>query len=322
MTMSILVPLDGSSFAEHALPLAIGIAQRTGAVLHIVRAHEPPVLPVATAQALIPVDAEWLAALRVQDQEYLRDIADRCMEKTGLVVRTDLPPGPSSNAIVEAAQNGGDSLIVMTTHGRGGISRAWLGSVADAVVRRSGVPVLLIRPQTTEVDLDARTELHHVLIPVDGSALSEGIIDAALALGRLSAARYTLLKVVPAVPSPMHAMAISAGVDAYAFEELRRSGAAYLSALAERLHVEHGIEVDTLLVENQVPAAAILQQAEAHGVDMIALATHGRGGWTRMALGSVADKVMRGASVPVLLYRPTVLAEDRGGTTKGTAHAA
>jgi nucleotide-binding universal stress UspA family protein len=326
MYSSILVPLDGSQSAEHALPVAIGIARRSGARLHLVCAHAPPVFPAGSPQGIIAADAEWLVALRKGDEEYLRITAERCVEQTGLVVRTDAPSGPAAQAIGAAAQDGGDSLIVMTTHGRGGISRAWLGSVADAVVRRSGVPVLLTRPDETRLDLDSWVAPHHILIPVDGSHLSEGIIDAALAFGSVTGAHCTLLRVVPPFPTPLYVLGVAAGADSTAYEQLRTNASDYLGRLAERLRSEHGFEVnvDVKLVENYPPATAILDAAASLGVDMIAMATHGRGGWSRLALGSVADKVMRGASVPVLIHRPPASVPDGEGAQSATdaMHAA
>jgi nucleotide-binding universal stress UspA family protein len=277
-------------------------------------------MPLGGAESIAALDPEWVAALREEEEEYLRRIANRCMEEHGLVARTDLLAGPSANAIVAAARDSGDALVVMTTHGRGGLSRAWLGSIADAVVRRSPVPVLLIRPDDAAA-AEPTIEPRNVLIPVDGSRLSEGILDAAIAVGRLTGARYTLLKVVPTSAIAAYPMASTFGIGPEAFEEMRLGAANYLNELARRIAERYHVEVDTALVPHPIPAEAILQQADARGVDMIALATHGRGGWTRMALGSVADKVMRGAKVPVLLYRPPVPVENGGGSREAV-HAA
>jgi nucleotide-binding universal stress UspA family protein len=320
MHTSILVPLDGSPFAEQALPAAAALARRMGARLHIVRVHEPPVMPLGSGESIIALDAEWIAALRAEEEEYLRRTANRCMEEYGLVARTDLLAGPSANAIVAAARDSGDALVVMTTHGRGGLSRAWLGSIADAVVRRSPVAVLLIRPDA-EAEVAPALEPRRILVPVDGSRLSEGILAAAIAVGRLTGAHYTLLRVVPTSLLAAYPLASTFGMGSEAFEEMRLGAAHYLDELARRTAERYHVEVDTALVAHPIPAEAILEQADARGADMIALATHGRGGWTRMALGSVADKVMRGAKVPVLLYRPPVPVENGGGTREAV-HAA
>src|SRR5690606_20190668 len=100
--------------------------------------------------------------------------------------------------LVTYAAEMGVVLIVMTTHGRGGISRAWLGSDADTLVRRTAVPVLLLRPREEEVEFECEPHMQHLLIPLDGSELSEGTLSPALAIAQLSHARVTLLQVVQA----------------------------------------------------------------------------------------------------------------------------
>ena len=132
MPKPILVPLDGSTFSEHALPIAAQLARRSGAPLHLVRVHE-----VATALAPpdgVPAyDLRWDAALRLQDEEYLRAVAARCAEQEGITARTALLDGPVAAALAAFVAALDIGQIVMTTHGRGGISRAWVGSVADAL---------------------------------------------------------------------------------------------------------------------------------------------------------------------------------------------
>jgi hypothetical protein len=102
-------------------------------------------------------------------------VAQRCMEQAGLSPVTELLDGSIAPAIAQYAAEVGIDLITMTTHGRGGISRAWVGSVADSLVRCGAVPMLLIRPKDQDIDWSPRGDSRHVLIPVDGSELSEGI---------------------------------------------------------------------------------------------------------------------------------------------------
>jgi nucleotide-binding universal stress UspA family protein len=208
-------------------------------------------------------------------------------------------------------------LVVMTTHGRSGLSRMWLGSVADGVVRRSQVPVLLLRPSHADLDYDEELRPAHILCPLDGSELSRGILDAALWLGGLSDARYTLLRVTLPVPllRPQF-VTPEAGNEARLTEEEQARAKAEMEQLAAPLR-ERGLHVETEVVSHGVPAVAILDYAATHAVDLIALATHGRGGWSRLALGSVADKVLRGSLMPVLVYRPPAPAEEPNGAENG-----
>jgi len=311
MARTIMVPLDGSTFAEHALPAAIGIARSCGGRIHLVQTHEIPIIP-SSPDILVPFDASWDGALRDQEREYLAGVSNRIAERAGLTVRTELLDGVPAMTLATYAREMEVDLIVMTTHGRGGLSRLWLGSVADGVVRRSGVPVLLLRPREEEVDLDAVVRPRHILIPLDGSDLSRGVLEPATWLGAFSDARYTLLRVTLPIPTLRGAAVVSD--DGFAEKlsaEQESEGLMYLEESAAVLR-QKGLDVETAVMSKAAPAGAILEFASTNGVDLIAIATHGRGGWTRLALGSVADKVLRGAVMPVMLYRPSAASEDTG----------
>jgi nucleotide-binding universal stress UspA family protein len=299
MTRSILLPLDGSTFSEHALPTALDLARRMNARLHLVQVHETP-------SGLIdqggPAAAELSAALREQEEDYLRSVANRCMERAGVATRTELLDGPVATALAAYIQEMATDLVVMTSHGRSGISRAWVGSVADAVVRRSSAPVLLLRPRAGGKPPASFTSAH-VLIPLDGSPLAEGILPPAAHLAQLAKARCTLLRVVSPVQlsaEPHHA---GRAEDPELLREAVAQAEAYLEQVAAPLR-RNGLVVQSAVVVHAVAAVAILDYAATAAVDLVAMGTHGRGGWSRVALGSVADKVMRGLLLPVLLFRP------------------
>lgn len=291
MSASILVPLDGSSFGEYALPVALGIARRGGARVHVVHVHEPP-LPLVHPYGVTPYDDRIDREMLESERAYLDGVARMCRERCGLVVRPRMLSAPVVNSLVSYASEAAIDLIVMTTHGRGGINRAWLGSVADALVRRTSVPVLLLRPHDGSAEIDCEPRTQHILIPMDGSELSQGILEPAIALAEVSQARITLLEVT----SPVYVNAEEQGAE-------REHATQRMEQIAARLR-ERGLETDVVVATHALPAVAILDHAAHRGVDLIALATHGRGGWSRVALGSVADKVVRGSMMPVLLYRP------------------
>jgi len=300
MSVNILLPLDGSAFGEHALPAALELAQRLSARLHLVQVHEPPA-PLA-AEPGNGLETELNTSLRLQEEEYLRTMANRCMERAGVVTRTELLDGPVATTLASYIQDVGIDLVVMTTHGRSGMSRAWVGSVADAVVRRSAVPVLLLRPHDDQAPrpLDCR----HVLVPLDGSPLAEGILPPAELLHRVCLARFTLLRVVgPLQVEPAGTGPAVLTQSPAAVERAVIAAREYLEGVAAAWRSE-GAEVEIAVQVHSIPAVAILDYAATHGIDVVAMATHGRGGWSRVALGSVADKVMRGTLMPVLLFRP------------------
>lgn len=310
MFSKILLPVDGSTFSEHALPFAADVARRSGAELHIVQVHETPVAQ-AYPDGLPVEDLRWDGALRAHAEEYLRSLAHRCMERTGVAAVTELLDGSVATSLSVYAAEVGIDAVVMTTHGRGGISRAWVGSVADALVRSLCLPIYLIRPKEQEIDWTPRSGQRHVLVTLDGSELAESIVTPALRLGGLVGARFTLLRVVLPVPFVVGPQGAGPSFTETGVVQSREMAAAYLEQVAAQIR-EQGVEVATETVLHTVPALGILDYAATHAVDLIAMATHGRGGWSRLALGSVADKVMRGTMMPVMLYRPPAARGGRG----------
>lgn len=183
----------------------------------------------------------------------------------------------------------------MTTHGYGGFERFWLGSVADTLVRIAGVPLLLHRPHGGEtVPFAGRT----ILVPLDGSPFAEQILPAASWLARALSAHVHLLRVVAPPPHPDDTPAPDSLGDS-----ARADAERYLRQVSLGM-AEQGCHVEAHGVEQAQPARAILDFAEQHRVDLIAMTTHGRGDVQRLLLGSVSDKVLRSAAVPLLLYRP------------------
>jgi nucleotide-binding universal stress UspA family protein len=309
MYRSILVPLDGSAAAEHALPTALSLARRFAAALTIIHVHVPTwgVYGEGGVYDAL-VDREIREGMRA----YLTGIAQRISTGTdispSLIVLEGLVPG----AIKRHATDSGVDLVVMTTQGRGPVARFWLGSVADRLVRQSTIPILFVRPQEGEVDLTQEPKVGRMLIPLDGSQLAEQILEPAAALATATQAEITLLWVVqqftPEGYDPNSGRvsgirpALLMQLQEVDRQEWKRAED-YLDQLAEQLRTR-SLTVQTRVVSHVRPAIAILDDASAHGVDLIALATHGRGGLKRVLIGSVADKVLRGAIAPVLVYRP------------------
>jgi nucleotide-binding universal stress UspA family protein len=191
----------------------------------------------------------------------------------------------------------------MTTHGRGAFARFWLGGVADALIRRSTVPILLLRLPDGEPSCADPPTFQHILIPLDGSTLAERILEPALEFGGLMQSHYTLLRVVGPVA---HAGHLPRGQivrrDDRAIQAAWRQAQNELEHVAQRLQAA-GAEVRTSTLIAEEPAAAILGAARQHRVDLIAMATQGRTGLRRLFLGSTATAVLRGADRPVLLWR-------------------
>lgn len=304
---AILVPLDGSEFAEHALDTAVRIARRQDAVLHLVRIYVP-VAGVYGERAVRydeALDRERMSRARA----YLDAVSARLTEVEHVRVRAELMEGPVAQTISNHASGIGAGLIIMTTHGRGPFARFWLGSVSDEVSRLQGCPVLFVRDHPPRPDLSPERVYERVLVPLDGSALAEGVLEPLFALDEERQRRYTLLHVVRpvefdygpaggAIKGFRQALEHSQELDNQEAAGARK----YLDRLAEPWRSK-SFTIDTGVISSERPAEAILEHAAGQKVDLIALATHGRSGLKRWMLGSVADKLLRGAETPVLLYR-------------------
>jgi nucleotide-binding universal stress UspA family protein len=306
MYRNVMVPLDGSSFGEYALPLALGIARRSGARVEL--AHVcTPVGPNAFGGSLdAPVLGETrLEQMGEQARAYMGQLAACLSDRWEVEIATTVLEGRAADALHARALASGADLVVMTTHGHGPLSRVWMGSVADALVRRLPMPVLLARPHEGALDLLEGVHeqaFEHVLIPLDGSELAETIVEPAVALGQLMGADYTLLQAIEPVVLGYAPVAQAVGLDEETMEQWRAAALSYLERVADRLRAR-GCVVRARVISS-APALGIIDYAHDHAIDLIAMATHGRGGVTRMLLGSVADKVVRGAGGPVLIQRP------------------
>ena len=318
-------------FAEHALPVALSIARQVGAAVNLVRVHMLYAMEEPEARWL-PFDTIEDAKIEEHEQAYLAAIAKRLETVPSLPVTSAVVNGSIVESILEHARASNADLIVMTTHGHGPLSRFWLGSVADQLVRHTPLPVLLIRPQETQTELQgaptSRTDPttsqtacrgedilaqqpklgsapRRILIPLDGSELAERVLEPVIALGDAVETQYRLVRVVqpPLLPDASAVPTEHAGSAHATFEKRKAEAEAYLAAVAERLRAKN-LRVDTQIVVGKRAADAILDVARDQGYDLIAIATHGRGGFKRLLLGSVADKVFRGTFTPLLLYRP------------------
>ncbi|MFW6192478.1 MAG: universal stress protein [Gemmatimonadota bacterium] len=296
----ITVPLDGSTFGREALPAARAVARRSNGTLRLVHVHAmfPPIEGEQPSRPFLEMEEE----AREADRERLGVLAAGLADE-GFAVETELLEGPVVETLA-ADVNARADLVVMSTHGRGAFSRFWLGSVADGLIRSAETPVLLIRPDEDRAEAAPEPSVESILVTLDGSRLSEQILGPAGEFARLFGARLRLLQVIPPVMAPGFAYPdLPVGLDAASVEDLKASAAAGLKRVAGKLEAEgHEVEADVLV--DPRPAAAILDACQETGPSLVAMATHGRGGLRRVVLGSVTDKVVRGADRPVLVYRP------------------
>jgi nucleotide-binding universal stress UspA family protein len=301
MFRRILIPLDGSSLAEQALGQGATIARASGASVDVVSIYEPIAVSVAEHDSL---DLAGLGEIG----RYVERIATELSATTGVPTTHATFKGDPIELIASRAREIDADLIVLTSHGRTGLSRMWLGSVADGLVRRSRVPVLLLRPINPTTEQPPAHRLYEtILVPLDGSAASEEVMPVALALAKCGGGRILLLHVVELIPLVSAHAATSFGYTPAVFSdlaitEMKAAAKLRLDGVAARIR-DKGINVEVHIVVEMSVAQTILEFARSHGVDVIAISTHGRG-ISRLVVGSVADKVLRGGDLPLLAYSP------------------
>lgn len=305
MFTRLIVPLDGSKLAERALPFAGELANLGGLPVSLVRVFDVSPLEAEGPDAfgVTPAEIEQMTASeRTRAEDYLETTAGK-LAAGGLDVTHSALPGDPAETLVGLARPG--DLIVMASHGRGGPARWFLGSVAEAVVRRSPVPVLLVRastePPASPYEHQDRT-YSRILLALDGSSLAEQALATAEALARLTGAPLHLVRVVDLAPyervNTYGLGLLGPSTDALVAEE-QMAAQKYLHGVQRRL-AERGIPATTEVRIGRVPRDILAAETPE---DLLVIASHGRTGATRWLLGSIAEEVMRRSPGPVVLVR-------------------
>lgn len=303
MLRTILVPLDGSALAERALPIACDIARRSGGAVHLVRAHVPIAVVGATAEGAI-FSQDMLAAddaLRQRATQYVQQVATRVAAEWGLRVEPIAEDGSPAGLVTDVAERIGADLIVMTTHGAGGFTPDWLGSVADSVIRHSHRPVLAL-PEN-DAHLGEAFTPRRILVTLDGSPLADAILPIARDLAVAFGAHVDLVRVVaPYVPGDVVATLAADRPDPFGVDAETVHAKKALDDAAKSLQ-QAGLKTSETVRVDLSPTRSLLEQIKETEPDCLAIATQGRG-VSRIFLGSVADKLIRSAGRPVLVLRP------------------
>lgn len=289
-TPRILVPLDGSELAAKALPIAETLCRQLSAQLDLVSVVPYLVLPYIGSETYIPSDVyQQIEDDRLRAARQHLEHAAATAREHGIQVQTHLRHGDAVASLLDFVRESRSELIVMTTHGRTGLARFALGSVADRVVRSGEAPVLLFRsfaPPTQEQTLS------HALIPLDGSALAE----------------VPVFSLVPLLAGPVlrliTLMRVTDLRDGVAGEKPAED---YLNGLRQRL-IERlkgrDCDVNQVVYEGANPAETIVGCTSDGAYDLVLMATHGEAGVGRWAFGGVTDRVLRDGQTPLLLVHP------------------
>ncbi len=279
----ILLPFDGSDGAVAVCRHAGGVARRLDATVHVLFVAD------TTRDSLTVIEGQPVDVL-VREGEHVVADAGTALAELGVDYDAEVVQGNPAPTIVEYAEHDGHDLIVMPTHGREGISRYLLGSVSEKVVRLSSAPVLTARMRPDE---RLTFPYEDVLVPTDGSAGATRAVRHGLSLAASLDATVHALSVVQDAPPLPTESAVDAG------DDTDRAATAALDDVASTA-TEYGVTDVERHVERGDPAAGILDYVDANDVDAVVMGTTGRRGTERVLLGSVAEKTVRSAPVPVV----------------------
>ena len=283
MFHKIMIPLDGSGEAESVLPYLKNLARRFGSQVVVMG---------------VGVGSKRRRVNRLLEEYLDKTTDDLRVDK--IEAKAVILYGSPVDKIIDYTEQDSVDLIIMATHGRGGVTRWWMGSVAEKVICEARPPVLLIRSKISEEnEVLKKATFSKILAPVDGSDIGEAALYHAEEIAKETGASIELVQAVQLPGAIESGIFGSAGEDK--IRAIHEAADSYLGNVAERLR-EKGIKATCKVVTGD-PADEIVKYAEDKKIDLITMSTHGRSGVARWVLGSVADKVLHGAKVPIWLVR-------------------
>lgn len=299
MYKTIMVPTEGSGFDREAIRVALRLAEKSDAVVHLVRVLKAsPLLTVAIGSDELGMNADSFKASRDRELGDLYMLAAECKATTSVTIATSLEYGPVADVLEAYALRVSPDLIVMTSHGRHGIARLSLGSVTDSLIRKAHIPVLVIKPEPSYLNPRAAERFKRMVVPLDGSPLAEQILPSAAELANLEQSEIVLLQVLTtkrenAVANPATSC----------WEQDVPAAHAYLNRIAAQMR-HSGVAVTTDIVVGSDIAGEIAAFARSKRAELVAIATHGRSGIHRAVMGSVADELTRTAGSSLMVLNP------------------
>lgn len=297
MYRNVMVPVDGSSFAREAVLQGLRIASRSGATLRLVRVASAPLF--AGGPDSFAIENSTVQKQRADELADLYSIAAECRAHSTVNVTASLQQGPIVDSLMGYARRHRVDLIVMRSHVRKGIARAWFGSIADKLIRESGIPVLVVRPPSVATALESSFGFKRILVPLDGSSLAEESLAAVAKLARIDGSEITLVRVVTPSRQPGEVESSIGPAPAREVDEAQRYLDHQLASPGNR-----SIRVTRRVIVAEDIPSTILYVAEMEESDLIAIATRGRGAIARATSGSVADRIMREALVSAMVIHP------------------
>ena len=298
MFKKIVIPLDGSLLAEQALSFLPRFVSPLQTHIDLVCVVQPWVYALGMSEAT-PISV--INDLHENWQAYLHQ-QEIFLQGLGYTVQSHVLEGDIAAEILALAANKNADLIVMSTHGRSGFRRLALGSVAERVLHNATIPLLLVREGAA---LHTTNPIEHLLVPLDGSSFAERSIPLAVELSTQTGATLTMLRVVQDLDAQNKQIIFKSEEAAEeAVTQWKLLATRYLDELAKGIKAE-GVKVSSMVLSGD-PENLIGTIAETLPADLIVMSTHGRSGVSRWVYGSVANKVLRTATCPVLLVRNEV----------------
>jgi len=293
-----LIPLDGSKLAEQVLPYARYLAKALTLPVELFQAVDAEALEMLTNPAQGRYVDTILNEKRANSAEYLETVG-RSFEQ--IRVSSVVEIGKPEDLILEKAAADSQTLIIMATHGRSGVQRWMLGSVADKVLHGVANDLFLVRA-TEQGKTDGAAPLTKVIVPLDGSPLAEKVLPHVIELGTKMPLEVILMRAyaLPPAISPNE----YAGYGQELFDQLEADAKDYLARKTKEL-AERGLAEISSVVDLGYGAEEITLLARKTPDNFIAMCTHGRSGVKRWVLGSVTDRVVRHSGDPVLIIRAT-----------------
>jgi nucleotide-binding universal stress UspA family protein len=300
----IMVPTDGSGFDREAIRVALRMGERCDAKVRLVRVLATgSFFGMAAAAEGTAVAADIVRTERDKALSELYALAAECRATSKADISVDLHAGPINDVLQGYARRNDVDLIVISTHARSGLSRLSLGSVTDSLIRHTTIPVLVVKPSTSYLNPQAREVFRRIVVPLDGSSLAEQILPRVLMLAKLEDAEITLLNVL--VPQSYSRKEIADSSLPWWDKDISVAQS-YLFRIAGKLR-RAGVPVTTDIVISENIAGAIGDFASREKADLIAIATHGRGGLNRVLHGSVADAIMHSTRMSMLVFKPDIV---------------
>jgi nucleotide-binding universal stress UspA family protein len=295
----VLVPLDGSLLAECVLPHVVAIARAFDAKVILLR-----VLEKNRANGSVQLfDLLNWQIKKTEAKLYLEKISERLI-KSKLQVEATVLEGLVAESITEFAQSQGAKLIILSSHGRNGLSQWGISSVTQKIIFSAPTSVLIIRAQQPAANKSIDRQYIRMMVPLDGSLRAENVLPMVTLLARFHQSQIHIVHVVktPEIARQMPLAREEVELSDRIVNRNREEAIRYLDQVRQQSHLE-AIDVQTRLLTSDNAAAALHELAEKEGIDMVALSAHGYSGYKQWPYGSMVNNFVLYSKVPLLIVQ-------------------